>query len=330
MTTNLLTTTREVDALIADAADDPSPATLGELLRVLTDLRAGADTTEGRLRFQRQLYELHYGAHQPSHELRQWLASTTYGYFEETAPVPASNDDPGGGTNTVDPTADFLSELALQQRARSPLHHPLLQHCYSDASSFEDLKVYLRHKWIIMLTFWRSLSEFGNRLQRTDFDNTALVYENVHEELGTGSVAEAHLVKHHRLLTAIGVDAGWDDEPEYAETYEYINFRMFCMRNPEVAWGLGSFYSQEATSLEYTIGHYDQLRRHGVSHDLAEIYYSHEEIDSEHTDEVVQMIRSLVSTPEQRRIVLTAQDHQMALWNRHFDRVWAEVRGAHR
>ena len=222
-------------------------------------------------------------------------------------------------------TASFIAELERSQEQLSPLSHPLFQRCFSEDGTFEDLAVYLRHKWIIMLTFWRSLSEFGARLQRHDLHNTALVYENVHEELGAGDATAAHLLKHYELLRAIGIDVAWDDEPEFAETYEYINFRMFCMRHPELAWGLGSFYSQEATSLEYTLGHYHQLRHFDVDHATAEIYHAHDEIDTEHTDEILMIVRDLVHDDEQRATMLRAQRHQMMLWHAHFDRVLAEI-----
>ena len=310
------------DRVIAAAAR-PDGTAIDDLLTELDALvDAASDNRAARSDLQRRLHWLHYGRHEPSHPFRQWLATTTYRWFEATAPpVSTSVTAPGDDTDA------FVAELARAQEELSPLAHPLFQRCFSEDGSFDDLAVYLRHKWIIMLTFWRSLSEYGARIQRHDLHNTALVYENVHEELGTGDAAEAHLVKHHQLLRAIGIDARWDDEPEFTETYEYINFRLFCMRHPDLAWGLGSFYSQEATSLEYTLGHYHQLRRFGVAHDVAEIYHAHDEIDAEHTEEILTIVRDLVRDDEQRATVLRAQRHQMNLWHAHFDRVLAELEG---
>ncbi|MEM7326438.1 MAG: iron-containing redox enzyme family protein [Actinomycetota bacterium] len=303
---------------VMDAAADPVASGVGELLTELAALADAASTrTSANEVLQARLHWLHYGDHEPSHPFRQWLATAGHPYFERAASIPT-------GRTTGASHASFVDRLAAEQEALSPLRHPLFQRCFREDGDLEDLKVYLRHKWIIMLTFWRSLSEFGMRLQRHDvanLANTALVYENVFEELGTGDPAEAHMVSHFKLLQAIGVDVGWDDEPEFTETREYINFRMFCMRHPNPAWGLGSFYSQEATSLEYTLGHYDQLRRFGVSHDTAEIYHAHDAIDAEHTDEILTIINDLINDDRSRSTVLLAQQHQMHLWNAHFDRV---------
>ncbi len=305
--------------LVIEAAARPTSTSVETPLHELNELVSAAVTDDSaNSTLQRWLYWLHYGDHEPSHALRQWLASTTYGYFEQTATEVAIAE-----LNT----SAFANELATAQEALSPLHHPLFHRCFATDGDFDDLKIYLRHKWIIMLTFWRSLSDFGMRIQRNDLHNTALVYENVHEELGSGRADEAHLIQHYDLLKAIGVDVSWDDQPEFTETMEYLNFRVFCMRHPELSWGLGSFYSQEATSLEYTLGHYHQLRRFGVSHEVAEIYHAHDEIDAEHTDEILTIIDDLVTDDERRAMTLRAQRHQMRLWNNHFDRVLQHLDG---
>lgn len=314
--------TRFFEEVIAASAR-PDGQAIDQLLTGLDALVDEAfDQPTARADLQRRLHWLHYGRHEPSYAFRQWLASTTYRWFERSAPPATSTVSSSSATSDGEA---FVAELARAQEELSPLAHPLFQRCFGDEGTFDDLAVYLRHKWIIMLTFWRSLSEYGNRIQRHDLHNTALVYENVHEELGAGNAAEAHLVKHHQLLRAIGIDANWDDEPEFAETHEYINFRLFCMRHPDLTWGLGSFYSQEATSLEYTLGHYHQLRKFGVDHDEAEIYHAHDEIDAEHTDEILTIVRDLVHSDEQRATVLRAQRHQMVLWHAHFDRVLAQI-----
>ncbi len=317
-----------IDRVITAAAAPVSSSVERLLGELDTLVDAAFDQPSARADLQRRLYWLHYGRHEPSYAFRQWLASTTYRYFEAGAVVPATLIDSAAApvaSAETSGTDAFVADLATAQEDLSPLSHPLFQRCFAEDGTFEDLSVYLRHKWIIMLTFWRSLSEFGNRLQRHDIHNTALVYENVHEELGAGDSAAAHLIKHYELLQAIGVDVSWDDEPEFSETYEYINFRMFCMRHPDMAWGLGSFYSQEATSLEYTLGHYHQLRRLGVAHANAEIYHAHDEIDAEHTDEILIIVRNLIDDDEQRATMLRAQGHQMGLWHAHFDRVLEQL-----
>jgi pyrroloquinoline quinone (PQQ) biosynthesis protein C len=302
---------------VVEAAAQPSQASVHRLLGDLEVLvEAAYVQLSARFDLQRRLYWLHYGQHEASYSFRQWLASTTYRYFEETAlPVtPVSQD-----------SETFVGELASIQKDLSPLDHPLFRRCFSDDGTLNDVSVYLRHKWIIMLTFWRSLSEYGARIQRHDIHNTALVYENVHEELGAGDAGKAHLVKHYNLLRSLGVEVAWDDEPEFSETYEYVNFRLFCMRHPDLAWGLGSFFSQEASSLEYTLGHYQQLRRLGVDHSDAEVFYSHDEIDSDHTEGILTMVRDLVHTDAQRATVLRAQRQQMQLWHSHFGRVLEQI-----
>ncbi len=292
-------------------------AGLSEIIATLHELRDAALANEGAsLDFQRTLHWLHYGGHEPSHALRQWLASQVYDYFEARA-VPVELDE------VLDAPA-LVQMLHAAQEKWSPLVHPLFIRIYGEAPRAE-FEVYLRHKWIIMLTFWRSLAEYGNRLQRRDLKNTALVYKNVNEELGEGDAHDSHLAAHLRLLRHLGIDARWNDQPSYAETYEYINFRMFCMRHADPSWGAGSFFSQEATSLEYTLGHYRRLRDFGVSHEHCAIYYEHDEIDTEHTAEIESIIVDLAQSREQQATVLRALCHQMRLWHRHFDRVLEEI-----
>ena len=189
-----------------------------------------------------------------------------------------------------------------------------------------------------MLTFWRSIVELGVRLQRIEMtptgaprwplgnvENTSFAFKNVYEELGEGHLADGHLAKHHRLMTYLNAGGAFNSEPSYPETYEYINNRIRCMRHAEIMWGAGSFFSQEATSLEYTMGHYHMLRAHNIPEEYCNIYYIHDHIDTEHTQEILQVIGNLGKTAEQQRICISSQQHQMNCWNRHFDRVWADM-----
>jgi hypothetical protein len=221
---------------------------------------------------------------------------------------------------------DLATRLANQQAALSPTRHPLFAHLYRGDPSLDDFKIYLRQKWLIMTTFWRSFAELGMRLSRSaDLASVAHIYQNVHDELGGGDVGQAHLAQHERQLRQIGLEVSPDDLPVYDETREYINYRLMCMRHPQVAWGLGAFYAQEAASLEYTMGHYRLLRRFGVAEEFARIYYVHEEIDDGHCADILDVVGGLVTTPEAQSICLASQRHQMTLWHRHFDRVWDEI-----
>ena len=279
-----------------------------------------SDGRESYEAYQRLLYELHYGDDEATYIFRQWLASTVYPLEEESIEkVPV---------NSALATEEYRARLQAEQEILSPLHHPLFKLLYYGEPTFDQFKVYLRHKWIIMLTFWRSLAEFGSRLQRFDLENTALVYKNVYEELGEGDVHSAHLNQHIRQLHHIGLDVTFRDEPVYPETCEYINFRLMCMRHREPAWGLGSFFSMEATSLEYTLGHFRQLTKFEVGEEYCEVYRAHEDIDTEHTSEILQVIDNLVKSAEDQSTCLTAQRQQMSLWHRHFDRVHEEIMSA--
>lgn len=267
---------------------------------------------------QRLVYDLYFGPEEATHALRQWLATFANGYFASTAePYPSAG---------LDDLTAFDAALDAVQGEWQPQEHPLFLRTCDPASPHREFDHYLHQKWIIMLTFWRSISEFGQRLQRLPgLTNPSLIYKNVSEELGEGDVTRAHLVRHLQLLEHIGVPARWDDRPTFTSTFEYINFRMFCVRHLDPRWGAGSFYSQEATSLDYTLVHYDKLRQRGISHEAAGIYYDHEEIDDEHTDEIRVVIDGLSNHAEARATVLTAQRHQMLLWYRHFDDVLAAL-----
>lgn len=260
------------------------------------------------------LHWLHYADEPKSRLYRQWLASTVYDRIEATVDrvrlEEALDED------------ELVRRLTASQTELSPLKHPLFVLLYDGQPTFEQVKLYFRQKWLIMTSFWSSIAEFGHRLPASDLVGCALVYKNVFEELGDGDPSRAHLQSHLELMRSMNVDVDFDSPPEFVETLDYINFRMFCMRHPEPAWGLGSLYSQEATSLEYTLGHADLLARFGVREERSEIYVAHDSIDTEHTDEVVQLVRHLVKGREAQEALLTAQRHQMVLWNRHFDRVY--------
>lgn len=305
-------------ALVAEptgaAIDDARQA-----LRGLAEASAGDRGTYAV--YQPLLHRLHYGPGEDTYAFRQWLASSVYALEESRVP-PADGLD-----GHLSPEA-FGELLKAEQRALSPLNHPLFKYIFEGDATFDEAKIYFEHKWLIILTFWRSFAELGMRLSRMkdqQLENCAPIYENVHEELGDGDVRQAHLVRHHRQLTHIGVPAGYDALPRYPETCEYINYRLQCMRHAEPAWALGSFFSQEATSLEYTMGHYHLLKRVGVPEQYAEIYFVHDSIDTEHTDEILEVIHRMVVTPEQQAICLRSQRRQMNLWHRHFDRVLEEI-----
>lgn len=307
-------------AITASLVAEPTGAQIDAAVSTLRSLAEGAFAGDdaARAALQPLLYRLHYGEDEATYAYRQWLASRIYPIEEHHVaapdwPAPLASDD-------------FIAYLSDQQRRLSPLAHPLFQYLSSESATFSAYKIYLTHKWIIMLTFWRALAELGQRLQRVDLDGAAVLYENVHEELGAGDPGEAHLRQHYRQLRHIGIPATWDMVPRYPETFEYINFRLHCMRHAETGWGLGSAYSQEATSLEYTMGHFHSLRRFGVAREHCEVYYRHEDIDTEHTDELATLIGRSLTTASSQRACARAQRHQMTLWLRHFDRVLEDIR----
>ena len=309
---------------VTELATNHDNNTLVEVLNRVQQLVADTGKPDNRLaneNLQWLLHWLHYADHEASHSLRQWLATQLYApLIAQIKPVTLSK---------AYAPLDFIAELRRRQEQLSPLHHPLFQHIYSHQVTLREFEIYLKHKWIIMLSFWPSLAEFGARLTRRQADNgqasVATVYENVHEELGDGDPAQAHMRQHFELLRHLQMNVGWCDQPRFAATCEYINFRLFCMRHAEPAWGLGSFFSQEATSLEYTLGHYRQLRRFGIEHDYCAVYHAHDEIDAEHTREIEQLIITYATSAARQATVLTAQQQQMQLWHAHFDRVLEEI-----
>jgi hypothetical protein len=303
---------------------DPATTVMGDAAAALRELAASshANVPGAPLAYHRLLHELHHRDDESTYWVRQWLASRVYDIEEQH--VPPAND-PGIGELT---NAQFLAVLQADQRRLSPLNHPLFQYLFGGNPTFDEVKIYLEHKWLLILTFWRALEEFGHRLHRLErdrLDNVALVFKNVHEELGSGDASAALLLQHHRQLAHLGMSCGMRDVPRFAESFEYINFRMMVMRHEEPAWALGSIISQEGTSPEYTLGHCRLLERFGVTREFTDIYYIHQ-LDVEHTSEIGEMIASLVTNEAKRRICLASHRHQLAIWRRHFDRILEEIR----
>lgn len=261
-------------------------------------------------------YDLYYGIkEEKTHALRQWLASTTSDIDDREVKLPKVEKKL---------TAEELrSVLMKRQNELTPMTHPLFKHLQPGVCSLETFKEYLRQKFLIMTTFWRSIAELAFRLSRFPGKNGLALptplFKNVYDELGEGEVEQAHLVRHLKHLDHLNLGLNFDSEPEYTETKAYVNFRMRVMRHAEPAWGLGSFFSQEATSLEYTIMHYKMLVHFGISHKKAEIYEAHEEIDTDHVKDIMDLIMVAVQTPEQQAICMAAHEHQIQLWMRHFD-----------
>lgn len=285
-------------------------------LRELATLAVDQGNPEAKKVYTELKYDLYYGIKdEDSHALRQWLATTT-----------SDIDDREVKVQKLDrklSAEELRAALMKRQNELTPMQHPLFRHLQPGVCTLETFKEYLRQKFLIMTTFWRSIAELGFRLSRFPGKNGLALptplFKNVYDELGEGEVEQAHLVRHLKHLDHLNLGLDFDSAPEYTETKAYVNFRMRVMRHKEVAWGLGSFFSQEATSLEYTIMHYKMLVHFGISHKKAEIYEAHEEIDTDHVKDIMDLIMVAVQTPEQQAICMAAHEQQIQLWMRHFD-----------
>lgn len=307
---------RNVRAAVATPNDGANVASAISALRELATRAVDEGSPEARKVYTELKYDLLYGIQdEVSYRMRQWLASTTDD-VDDRELKPRKLD-------RLLPPSELRQVLMKRQHELSPLEHPLFKHLASDKLTLDEFKEYLRQKFLIMVTFWRSIAELAMRMSRfPGYDGLALptpLFKNVYDELGEGDVTQAHLVRHLKHLDHLNLGLSFDSKPEFTETKAYLIFRQRCMRHPEAAWGLGSFFSQEATSLEYTILHYNLLVKFGVSHKKAEIYEAHEEIDTDHLKDILDLIEVTVKTPEQQAICIAAHEQQILLWLKHFD-----------
>jgi pyrroloquinoline quinone (PQQ) biosynthesis protein C len=260
------------------------------------------------------LYKLHFGRERRTEAVRQFLAASVYDLEERHAPIVV--------------VAEPLTRTGLEQRVRqtqaehSVLDHPLFHLLFHGDPSRAQVLAYLKQKWIIVLSFWQSLAELA---LRAETQVATVLTENLYEELGEGKRGNSHLEHHYAQLRDLGVDAQFSDTPTYPETQEYLNNRVRCMRHPEMVLGLGVAYSMEAASQGYSIQHAKMLRRIGaVSH--VDVYDQHDEVDDDHSADILEAILSHATTAQQQQLAVSAQAHQQKLWLRHFTRVHETLR----
>ena len=307
---------RGVMVAVATPNDGANLAGAVSALRELAARAVDEGSPEAKKVYCELKYDLLYGIQdEASYRMRTWLAGTT-----------DDIDDREVTLRKLDRrlAPDELRQVLMKrQNELTPLDHPVFKHLQSGKCTFDQFKEYLRQKFLIMTTFWRCIAELGMRMSRfPGKDGLALptpLFKNVYDELGEGDVNQSHLVRHLAHLDHLNLGLTLDSKPEFTETKAYLNFRLRCMRHQEAAWGLGSFFSQEATSLEYTILHYHLLKKFGVSHQKAEIYEAHEPIDTDHCKDILDLIEVAVKTPEQQAICIAAHEQQLSLWMKHFD-----------
>ena len=109
--------------------------------------------------------------------------------------------------------------------------------------------------------------------------------------------------------------------PDFPETMDYINTRLRLMRSPDPAAALGSIFSQEATAQSYGSLHNEMLERVGIPVQHRQVYADHTTIDVTHTEEVILLAESLMTSRTQQEALLAGHRAQMLVWLAHMDRV---------
>jgi hypothetical protein len=313
------------DTVRTEAADptgmtDVSAA--GAALRSLAGRAYIDGDTDAYSVHQAVLFDLHYSPRSASHWKRQFLASCVYDI--EAQRVAASPVDGPMLTG-----AELRHRLWTQQEELTPLHHPMFQLLFSDDVSIEQVKIYLRQQWLILQFFWLQFVELAGELERREAPIGSLIvaYENVWDELGEGDEARSHIVQHRERQQRLGLGTDFRLVPDFAETMDYINTRLRFMRAGDPSAALGSIFSQEATAQSYGAAHHAMLRRVGIASRYGEVYAQHTTIDVGHTEDVIRLAESLMTTRAQQENLLGGHRAQMLIWLSHMDRVVALLRG---
>lgn len=291
-------------------------AAAAEAIDVLAGRAYGGREYDAYEVHQALLFELHYGDTDVDHWTRQYLASRAY-EIESTRIHTADTAEP------MLTGEEFRARLWAQQSELTPLDHPMFQLLFSPESTLDQITVYLRQQWLILQFFWLQFVELASQLERRNAPIEALIvaYENVWDELGCGEPAASHVVQHRTRQDSLGISTAFRQVPDFPETMDYINTRLRLMRAHDPAAALGSIFSQEATAQSYGSLHNEMLERVGIPVQHRQVYADHTTIDVTHTEEVVQLAESMITSRSQQEEMLAGHRAQMLIWLAHMDRV---------
>lgn len=230
----------------------------------------------------------------------------------------------------------FCSFLAEQIKVHSSADGELASVMTRGGLSTEDW-MYFGYQWLpTAIEFTRTIALSSLSVPRAQ---ARLMYQNLYDEVGRGDWQRGHYVQLCRFLEPFGVrvddeDALLDWSTPEALALANCELRMLWHREP--GWGLGSMYLAERL-VPSELG---KVREAALQMQLGEARMAfldeHVELDVQHGEDWLGIIRDLLVTPDDQRIAYNAALQrgraQRAAWESAYDgwRHWKQTGAAPR
>jgi pyrroloquinoline quinone (PQQ) biosynthesis protein C len=198
---------------------------------------------------------------------------------------------------------------------------PMLEYLFNGSPTFEEVRVFIRHTWIVSKSFSRMLAEFAPSLEMEYAGST---YKNLIEESGYESPGStAHIALLRRMVAHFEIP--FDVEPSTPEAHEYLTNRFRGIRHPEREWGLGVLWAFEAVTSEKHAQTLKMLEKLGVPDSVGEFYRVHIEADEGHAGAFLDVVDHYVVTAAQQSNFLTSLALHTRLRRAYYDQIWREI-----
>jgi hypothetical protein len=213
---------------------------------------------------------------------------------------------------------EMVAELQQGVKERGTHIHPLLDDLAKDGS-LRGYRVFLKNWYAMASGFTEFLASVAQRAPRA---MKREIHDNLSDELFDDT---PHIDLRARVLEGAGTrfdELGAVEDPDIAtETFALINWRAAASALPNPCLALGLFYSIEANWQYESRRHYAALKELGVRDDHLTSLSHHIERDEDHAGDWLGMVRSAVTSPQDRVVVVTGLSVEFAVRRRMYDAI---------
>jgi pyrroloquinoline quinone (PQQ) biosynthesis protein C len=266
--------------------------------------------------YQRVIYHLQVSRDTSTHDAGTWLVSRAFAAENRHMPAVEPFD--------ALPTAEFKARMSEElSRDRSTTVHEASRRLFDGPTRPEEARIYFQHHWHRSQWFYRDITHFALRFMNVS-DSSSL-YENLFDETGGGNGDVAHPRLLARLNDYFDISV---TEPTETHSFEYLNFRARCLRNPNVEWGLAYMFALEQGTPMLHVRVLKMLERLGVPEHAREFHKIHTSVDVKHSDDIGKLLGKYAITSSAQQTCVSVLRKYLAVRANYFERVWASIAAA--
>lgn len=278
--------------------------------------KAYGGSEEAYVEYQHTMYELNFPrAHRTNDNAYRWVARHGHRIEEKYAP---SVDDAKFFSET-----EFAAFMEAEIKKQSRLNHPLSQFIYSGKASRRQMQAFIHHQWFRTMHLYRDGTELAINLW--NLNDACHLYRYLYGETGGEKTEEAHSHLLAKLCNALGLKADFGARTTMLEEMAYLNNRARSFRQPDVAWGLASFYVTEMVVPANHTKLYEACRMAGLSEEEAFYYKVHITMVPPRVKREWALISSRLADAGFQKTFLKSLRQMLDIERKYFDAIWREV-----